>query len=145
MLNLSGILALAIGLFFIYLLLSAITSYITEAISTVLRLRSKNLADAIQKLFEPTTQLLNGEQRLIESWTALDEPNTDSQNNLPERFTKLNANFLKSFYEHPIILSLSKPKRYPSYISAQDFSITLLDLLMELPSRFDPHSRSIPG
>jgi hypothetical protein len=131
MLNLSGILALAIGLFFIYLLLSAITSYITEAISTVLRLRSKNLADAIQKLFEPTTQLLNGEQRLIESWTALDEPNTESQNNLSERFTKLNANFLKSFYEHPIILSLSKPNNYPSYISAQDFSITLLDLLMD--------------
>jgi hypothetical protein len=131
MLNLSGILALAIGLFFIYLLLSALTSYITEAISTVLRLRSKNLADAIQKLLEPSTQLLNGEQRLMESWTTLDEPNTESQNYLPDRLTKLNANFLKSFYEHPIILSLSKPNNYPSYISAQDFSITLLDLLME--------------
>lgn len=135
MLGLSEILALAIGLFFVYLLLSAITSYITEAISTLLGLRSKNLADAIQKLLEPSTTQLNGIQRLKVDWTnrqglnAVQAPG--NQDLLPERFTKLNTNFLKAFYEHPIILSLSRPNRQPSYISVRDFSITLLDLLME--------------
>jgi hypothetical protein len=135
MLNLSGILALAIGLFFVYLLLSAITSYITEAVSTIFRLRAKNLADAIQKLFEPSTLILNGEKRLDHISTADEEAGANlsinDQNILPEHFRQLNGNLLKAFYEHPIILSLSKPNRRPSYISAQDFSITLLDLLMD--------------
>jgi hypothetical protein len=135
MLNLSGILALAIGLFFVYLLLSAITSYITEAVSTIFRLRAKNLADAIQMLFEPSTQLLNSEKRLDHILATDDEEGAHSsindQNILPERFIQLNGNLLKAFYEHPIIMSLSKPNRHPSYISAQDFSITLLDLLMD--------------
>jgi hypothetical protein len=135
MLNLSGILALAIGLFFVYLLLSAITSYITEAVSSIFRLRSKNLADAIQKLFEPSTQLLNGEERLYHVSTTDEVASANSsineKNILPDHFVELNSNLLKSFYEHPIILSLSKPNKRPSYISAHDFSITLLDLLMD--------------
>ena len=133
--GLSEILALAIGLFFIYLLLSAITSYVTEAISSLLGLRAKNQVDAIQKLLEPSTTRLNGVQRLKEGWTARQELNAiageGSQAVRPERFSRLNANFLKAFYEHPIILSLSRPNRQPSYISVRDFSITLLDLLMD--------------
>jgi hypothetical protein len=132
MLGLSEILALGIGLFFIYLLLSAITNYITQTISyNILRLRSKNLADAIQNLFEPSTSQLNGEQRWKESLKApyavrlANEPD-----DLPEYFTKLNNNFFEAFYNHPIIRSLSRPSQLPSFISAQDFSITLLDLLM---------------
>ncbi|MGE5223853.1 MAG: hypothetical protein ACM3PY_15550 [Omnitrophica WOR_2 bacterium] len=137
MMGLSEILALAIGLFLVYLLLSAITSYITEAISTLLGMRSKNLADAIQKLLEPSATQLNGIQRLREDWIARKEPNkgevTGKPDNLPTHLTKLNMNALKAFYEHPIILSLSKPNKQPSYISVKDFSITLLDLLMGSP------------
>jgi hypothetical protein len=123
MFGLSEILALAIGLFFVYLLLSAITNYITQTISyNILRLSSKNLADAIQNLFEPSTELLNGQQRLKAS---LKEPGEGL-----EHSTNLQTNFFEAFYSHPIIRSLSKPHQLPSYISAQDFSITLLDLLI---------------
>jgi hypothetical protein len=103
MTGLSEILALAIGLFFVYLLLSAITSYITEAISGCFRLRAENLREAIQQLLDPPS---------------------------PENANQPNHVFLDNFYKHPIIKSLSAPNSRPSYISARDFSMTLLDLLV---------------
>ena len=70
MLSLSEILAIAVGLFFVYLLLSIVTSYAVELISTTLQMRGSNLADAIQKLLDPSVQVLEGKKQILRSWTG---------------------------------------------------------------------------
>jgi hypothetical protein len=100
MLGLSEILALTIALLFVYLVLSAITSQITESISTLFGLRSKNLADAIQMLFEPSAKRLNGYQRLNEGGSPVGKPKTK----LPSHLEKIKDNLIKAFFKLLTIL-----------------------------------------
>ena len=61
--SLWDILSVAIGISFIFMILSILNSWIQEYIATVFDLRAKNLADIMQNLLEPGTQELNGNQR----------------------------------------------------------------------------------
>ena len=139
MLSLSEILAIAVGLFFVYLLLSIVTSYAVELISTTLQMRGSNLADAIQKLLDPSVQVLEGKKQILRSWTGdkadiwlrSEGQEEDVANELLD-LDLFKSNPVKAFYQHPIIKSLSRPKRMPSYITAQDFSTALMDMIMRI-------------
>jgi hypothetical protein len=61
--SLWDILSVAIGISFIFMILSILNSWIQEYIATVFDLRAKNLADIMQNLLEPGTQELNGNKR----------------------------------------------------------------------------------
>src|SRR5512145_926706 len=61
--SLWDILSVAIGISFIFMILSVLNSWIQEYIATVFDLRAKNLADIMQNLLEPGTQELNGNKR----------------------------------------------------------------------------------
>jgi len=133
-LSLSDTLSVAIGLIFIFLLLSMLTSYVMELISALFEMRSKNLINAVQLLLEPTTDQLNGVNRLRQTWADGKEIwDKGISEAADEEFqkaiaSKINENFLKAFFTHPIIASLSRPNKLPSYIPSREFGTVMLDL-----------------
>jgi hypothetical protein len=61
--SLWDILSVAIGISFIFMILSILNSWIQDYIATVFDLRAKNLADIMQNLLEPGSKELNGNKR----------------------------------------------------------------------------------
>lgn len=116
----SATLDTAIGLVFVFLLLSLLATWVQEVLTMIAGWRSKNLVNMIQYLFQPSTEKPEGLRKLEEKWSEGVEENVAE---------KLEKNAVKAFYEHPIIKGLARPKKLPSYISSRDFGITLLDLL----------------
>jgi hypothetical protein len=106
--NFPAILDVAIGLFFIYLILSLLTSGIQELIATVLEWRAKQLKEAIQILLG------------------------DNEANDPS--AKQAQKIANKLWNHPLIRSLNQRKIIrgsvgPSYISSKMFAATLLEIL----------------
>ena len=121
--SLSDILSVAIGVTFVFLILSLLNTWVMELIATILSLRANNLADILQNMLDPSAQKLEGAKTLNELkglWNT--GPLEDTAN-------KLSKSALKAVYDHPIIFSLSKPGGLPSYITAQDFTTALFELL----------------
>jgi hypothetical protein len=131
--SLADLLTVALGLTLVYLLLSTITSYIQEWISSRMSLRASNLADAIQLLLQPTSASLQGKKRIKEAWVAGQNiwDKGVSEIAAEEVKTSFETNPLSTFYTHPIIKTLSKPGKLPAYISSTDFSTTLFDIFMK--------------
>lgn len=67
--SLWDILSVAIGISFIFMILSILNSWIQDYIATLLNLRAKNLADIMQNLLEPGAEKLNGIQKAKTSFT----------------------------------------------------------------------------
>ena len=106
--NFPAMLDVAIGLFFIYLILSLLVSGIQELIATVLEWRAKQLKEAIQILLGDT------------------EANDPS--------AKQAQKIANDLWNHPLIRSLNQRKIIrgsvgPSYISSQMFAATLLEII----------------
>jgi hypothetical protein len=118
--SLWGVLSVAIGITFIFLILSLFNSWVQEFIASLLSMRAKNLANILQNMLDPAAQKLDGAGKLAELWSA---------GPLQDAAGKLSQNALKALYEHPIINSLSEPGKQPSYIPAHDFTVALFDLL----------------
>jgi hypothetical protein len=131
--SLADLLTVALGLTLVYLLLSTITSFIQEWISSRFNLRASNLADAIQLLLQPTTQSLAGMKTLKASWKTGQNIWDQGVGSITADVVKnsLENNPLYTFYAHPIIKTLSKPGKLPSYISATDFSTTIFDIFLK--------------
>jgi hypothetical protein len=127
--NLTGIPALdvAIGLSFIYLVLSLLASAVQEWIASLLALRSRTLEKGLASMLAENDKLLDG--------TSVPNPVAEGA---PA------ADLLHDFYAHPLIRSLYntsgrvlfKPKsrqwengRLPSYISPHAFGVALSDIL----------------
>src|SRR3954452_437402 len=98
----SSILEVAIGVTFVYLLLSLTCTALNEAIASLLQKRGRNLFDGIKNLLNDPT------------------------------FTGL----AQQLYSHGLIGGISqhasdpdKPTRPPSYMSSENFSLALLDIL----------------
>jgi hypothetical protein len=121
---------LAIGLSFIYLVLSLLCSTVQETIASLLALRATTLETGLRNM-------LSGEH-------------TDSDTDAG----KLAGKFFEDLYEQPLIRSLHKPsrpwmrwwrfglrggKRLPSYISPRVFSLAMLDTLAPPPGDGSRH------
>ncbi|HLO46956.1 MAG TPA: hypothetical protein VK211_00810, partial [Kamptonema sp.] len=106
--NFPAMLDVAIGLFFIYLILSLLASGIQELIATVLEWRAKQLKEAIQ--------ILLGD-------TEANDPSAQQAKKIADRLWK-----------HPLIQSLNQRKISrssfgPSYIPSKMFAAALLEIL----------------
>ena len=107
----SNILETLIALVFIYLLLSLAVSTLVEAFAQIRSLRAKKL------------------QKVIESMLKAASKNTDKS------ITK--ETFGEQFYKHPLINNFGKLSKkwshtqVPSYLTANNFSTVLLDLLIK--------------
>ncbi|MEG4292448.1 hypothetical protein Q5692_36890 [Microcoleus sp. C2C3] len=106
--NFPAMLDVAIGLFFIYLILSLLVSGIQELIATVLEWRAKQLKEAIQIILG------------------------DNEANDPS--AKQAQKIANDLWNHPLIRSLNQRKILrgsvgPSYISSKMFAATLLEII----------------
>jgi len=106
--NFPAMLDVAIGLFFIYLILSLLVSGIQELIATVLEWRAKQLKEAIQIILG------------------------DNEANDPS--AKQAQKIANDLWNHPLIRSLNQRKLLrgsvgPSYISSKMFAATLLEII----------------
>lgn len=144
MLN-SSILDVAIGMAFIYLLLSLIASTIQEALASLLQLRPANLEHGIRSLFSGGT-LTDGTTKFIDRLyrhgliMGLYRDRTDSAG-VPVPMTtdqvgkqkkvSLRERLRNWFRVHPSIPipGVTDPFLLPAYIPARTFSIALLDIL----------------
>ncbi|HEX9019138.1 MAG TPA: hypothetical protein VF806_08120 [Anaerolineaceae bacterium] len=146
--SLTDILTVLIGVIFVYLILSMVVSYVVELIAGWLNWRGNVLADFIQLLLNPSVQKLAGaaqyklflKQRL-NAWyvapqvveTPAGLPVAAPPQSARDRITALVQdnveNLIGIFYTHPSITTLTKPGKLPAYISPQDFTTTLLDIL----------------
>ena len=96
----STVLEIAIGLIFVYSLLSLLCSTINEQVITkLLALRAKTLEDGIKTMLKTIPNSPTGQE------------------------------LTKKFYEHPLIQSLAPEASKPSYISARTFALALKDVL----------------
>ncbi len=108
----SGVLDVAIGLIFVYLLLSLICTTVNEAIASWFQRRAKNLREAI-------SALLDGQ-------TGKDAPNADKLYEHP-LITALRKGGRQPSYI-PWITALFRRGRDPSYIPSRTFAQALLDI-----------------
>jgi hypothetical protein len=138
----------AIGVVFIFLSLSIIVTWAQELLATLLAWRSKHLINYIQTMLDPTIEKIDGVKQLEKLRKEGIKGDIWENTPLEDGARKLKDNAILAFYEHPTIQSLSKPKgwaplrspdwewlkkfrkmRFPSYIPAEDFSKSLLDIL----------------
>ncbi len=152
MLN-SSILDVAIGMAFIYLLLSLIASTVQEAISSLLQLRSANLEHGIRSLFSDGA-LADGRlfvDRLYRHGLimGLYRDRTDAVGNIVAMTqTAVNQQKAGSWRErlrrwlrvHPSVSipGVTDSFLLPAYIPARTFSIALLDILKVESQKSDP-------
>jgi hypothetical protein len=129
MTDLTGIPALdvAIGLSFVYLVLSLFASTVQEWIASILALRSRMLAKGLSSMLSEDDPLLDG----------TDVP--------PAPVGAVGRDLLNDFYKHPLVRSmyktgrvLGKPKsepwqlgRLPSYLSPHVFAVALSDIIAD--------------
>src|ERR1700752_1047285 len=97
----STVLEVAIGIVFIYLLLSILCTSANEWVAALTRRRGEMLRKGIHQLLE--------DQPLKEGG----DPNE----------------FLKAFYAHPLISSLMHDKRHPAYLAPRTFVAVITDIL----------------
>lgn len=94
----------AIGLFFVFLLISLLSSQIVEWVASYRRWRAKELEKAIRAmLYDPAIQKGLDEGALV---------------------------LADKMYAHPLIASLARPGSKPSYIPAGKFALALFDVIV---------------
>ena len=133
--SLGDTLSVAIGIVFVYLLLSVIASYIQEWIASLFNLRASFMVNAVQLLLNPAAAKLDGSKQIQSGlaigerlWAARWTPGSRPFNEILT--DQVSSNILPVFYAHPIIKTLAVPGKLPSYISARDFSTTLFDIIL---------------
>src|SRR6185436_19881181 len=102
----STVLDVAIGLVFVYLLLAILCTAANEWLAALTKTRAKFLEKGVK-------ELLNNQ--------AL-SPAGDNQE------------FVRAFYQHPIITGMMRDGRHPAYLSARIFAAAVGDLLTDVGS-----------
>jgi hypothetical protein len=140
----------AAGLVFVYLLMSVLTTVVREAIEGFFKRRSRNLEKGLIELLcdHPPQSATNKSAKIKPDYTGYE--------------------MLKSFYDHPLTMSLYRGryvvpskrsffqhKTLPSYIPSSHFAFVVLDLLADrsgqaTDGRLDPNailaaSRDLPN
>lgn len=111
----STALEVAIGLSFVYLLLSLLCTNVNEWLATLLKTRAKMLEAGIRQLLD-------------------NQPHNDAQNG-----------FLQAFYRHPLIQGLCPQGRHPSYLPARTFSAVIMDLMEQANAGAPPQPDAHPA
>jgi hypothetical protein len=134
----SSILDVAIGMVFIYLLLSLIASAILEALSSIVQARSANLERGIRSLFSGGT-LEDDKKSLVDliythgliRGLYRDPLQEDAPSSAPAKKSWFRDGLRRvlGMPEMQEITGVSDKYLLPAYIPARTFSITLLDIL----------------
>jgi len=104
------LLDIAIGLSFVYLLLSLICSSVNEGLESLLRNRANDLEAGIRNLLS-------------------DKPGSWWASFLPWVNSIENKSITREFYRHPLIRNLFQSEvRLPTYVPARNFALALMDM-----------------
>ena len=116
--NLGAIIEVAIGLIFVWIVLSLTTIQIQEWISTQLDKRARDMEDAIHEMLaDPNLKSQFYDHPVIRGLTA--------------KKRKLPSFVPPRFYDHPLVRGFTQEKRrLPSYIPSQQFALALFDITM---------------
>jgi uncharacterized protein (UPF0548 family) len=118
----------AIGLIFIFLLYSLLSTIIMEFIAHYMGMRARMLLKALRRMLEDNPKEIFG---IKKKWTLIDSI-ADFKESIKRFFYPLrDLPFLDRFYRHPTIkyLGESKSKSKPSYMQPGNFSQTILQML----------------
>src|SRR5688572_30728815 len=116
---LQEILEVAIGLVFVYLLLSLVCMQIQAWLASWLRWRADNLEDGLREMLADDA-LSTGWLRALRKMPIL------RQFFRPEGV----LGWVNTLYAHPLIKSLAQPGEKPSYMPARNFALALFDMVM---------------
>ena len=117
-----------IGLMFVFLLYSLLATISMEFIAHYMGLRPRMLLKALRRMLEDNPKEIFG---IKKRWTGLDII-SDFKESIKRFFYPFrNLPFLHNFYHHPTIkyLGESKSSSKPSYMQAQNFSETMIQIL----------------
>jgi hypothetical protein len=107
------LLDIAIGLIFVYLLLSLISSSLNEGLETIVRNRANDLETGIRNLLGDKTG----------SWWASFLPWVNSIEN---------QSITREFYTHPLIRNLFRNEvKLPTYIPSRNFALAVMDMAVK--------------
>ena len=112
----SAILDVAIGLIFVFLVISLIITAASELISSWLKWRAKNLEEGIRNLLRD----------------RISKPDPSAKSDPAAKSASSVVDIAKELYKHPLVDVLSKPGGKPAYIPSRTFAVTLLDVLAGL-------------
>lgn len=121
-----------IGLVFVFLLYSLLATIVQEMIAHAFGMRPRMLLKALMRMLEDGRKTINKNGQPEESEYTGMGLMTDTKEAVARYFKPFEGkSFLKSFYDHPTIkfLGESRSSSKPSYISAANFSQTLIHLL----------------
>jgi hypothetical protein len=118
----SVVLDVVIGLVFIYLLYSLLATIIQEIIATYIGLRARTLKKGIARMLDDEKVNDLDDEKV----NNLDDEKVNNKVN-----SKDNDQLSKAFYAHPLIKYLGENKTHskPAYLTAQNFSKVMIDLL----------------
>ena len=123
------ILDVVIGLAFVFLIFSVLSSWIIEFFASILNSRSEHMVNIIQNLLNQEKKSKpENETKKVKQISGVKKLKEKPANGLSS-IEKLKDHAIYEIYNHPIIKSLSKPKKLPSYISSKDFSETMFDIM----------------
>jgi hypothetical protein len=109
----------AIGLFFVFILMSLVSSQLVEWIASYRRWRAKHLEKAIRNMLQdPVVQKNLDQDALL---------------------------LADKIYEHPLIASLHLPDTKPSYIPAGKFALALFDVIVTAGTKVSTVGRARVG
>jgi len=148
--DLSAILNVALGLFFVYLITSLLASEIQEYLASVLQWRTKHLQRAIENLINGGIQLRN-----IKLKDVVDESDQESVNVTVDQINNLKKTkrLLKKLYQNPLLKSVNHEAKDldnqnelksksnskvsgPSYIPSDTFATALIMTIVQQASTF---------
>lgn len=105
----STVLEVAIGMVFVYLLLSLLCSAVVEYIEAKLNYRSKDLQKAVRLLLDQTDEQAGAAGGARDAAATATSPSS-------------------LLYSHPLVKSLYRGDKLPSYIPSRTFALALWDL-----------------
>jgi len=118
---LQEILEVAIGIVFVWFVVSMFAMTIQEWIATTFKWRANNLEDTIRRMLDDPSF-----QRGFSGWWQ----KLWSQAARSKAVAEYESTFAKKFYDHRLIQVLSLPSKKPSYISAGKFTDVVMDMLL---------------
>lgn len=93
------ILSVAIGVSFIFMILSILNSWIQDYISTAFNIRANNLADIMQNLLQPNAMNLDGRKRALTDQFSMADDTSEDNAKPPVKHTVKKGDTLKSVSE----------------------------------------------
>lgn len=128
----SDILEILVGMVFVYVLLSLITSSITELIANIFALRARNLQDRLRQVLNEVDEEVGGSLIERAARTIRDARARVRRFFRGEVVPKTPANLAEHLYDHPVITSLMRVgNKRLSYIPSRDFATALFGIIRD--------------